>query len=199
MWRFNYGANRLLDSTFVICRPLICTNWIYIVWECSYFFNLPLNRQISACSWSVHFIHFRSFKPPQSFLVTVCRSKPPQPFHPLLNWSTSLRFPERGLGGKIKWHCLPLTWHSKPKCAIPKLKHIGFIHYTTRFGFWKCWTLSKILQYNFVVLKSPNTLQWTERRCCCPTLMSVQLEKLISISLGREKIFCIFTHRHRKL
>lgn len=135
MWRFNYGANRLLDSTFVICRPLICTNWIYIVWECSYFFNLPLNRQISACSWSVHFIHFRSFKPPQSFLVTVCRSKPPQPFHPLLNWSTSLRFPERGLGGKIKWHCLPLTWHSKPKCAIVKLKHIGFIHYTTRFGF----------------------------------------------------------------
>lgn len=135
MWRFNYGANWLLDFIFVICRPLICTNWIYIVWECSFFFNLPLNHQISACSWSVHFIQFRSFKPPQSFLVTVGRSKPPQPFHPLLNWSTSLRLSERGLWGKIKWHCLPLTWLSKPKCAILKLKHIalelrgaGFIH-----------------------------------------------------------------------
>lgn len=90
MWRFNYNANRLSDSTFVICRPLICTNWMYIVWECSYFSNLPLNRQISACPWSLHFIHFRSFKAPQSFLVTVRRSKPPQPFHLRLNWSTSL-------------------------------------------------------------------------------------------------------------
>lgn len=90
IWRFNYNANRLSDSTFVIGCPLICTNWIYIVWECSYFFNLPLNRQILACFWSVHFIHFRSFKAPQSFLVTVQRSKLPQPFHPCLNWSTGL-------------------------------------------------------------------------------------------------------------
>lgn len=41
------SANRLSDSTFVICRPLICANWIYIVWECSYFLT---------CLWTVKFL-----------------------------------------------------------------------------------------------------------------------------------------------
>lgn len=127
MWRFNRGANRLSGSTFVICRPLISTNWIYIVWECSYFSNLPLNRQISARRLIRPFLYILgSFKPPQSSLVTVCRSKPPRPLCPLLNRCTSLRFPpERGLGGKIKCHCLQSTWRSKPKCAALKLKHTG--------------------------------------------------------------------------
>lgn len=123
-WRFNRGVNRLSDSTFVNCSPLICTNWIYIVWECSYFFNLWTVKFLLALDPAILYI-LGPFKPPQSFLVTVGRSKPPQPFHPLLNWSTSLRLSERGGGGKIKWHCLPPAWVSKPKCVpFLKLKHI---------------------------------------------------------------------------